>query len=448
MGKINLFQHLVRQWEGLHPYNGAQAIKVRRPLDLEASRQAWHDALQVLGLGALTLQGNSYTYRCLNGDAIHYTVQPCPRGTTLEQWIGQELNRAFTDLDACPFRPFAIEEEDGCWFGLIYRHWVADSISVRKVMREWFVRMFDPASATTQPLRLSERGYLSLFGPTRTGWQTGNVLLSTLRWQSQHNLVRRVEDKKSFRDLRVDFKLLPPISGLISPLHKQAHALGATVNDLFLAAIAEACDHYVPTKHRGRRHNLSVGTIVDLRNKAEEPLDDVFDLLLGFTSVCCTPYELADFDRLLASIVAQTRRQKSQGAAEASWLRLLGGLVAGKTLSSKNILNFYRKRVAMAGALSNVNLNRCFASGYHPDPIVQMVRAAPTGPMAPVVFTTTTIGQDLSVGLTYRPAIVTEDKANELLFAFANILQRFVSSATDFSPSQIQDSPPAMEYHR
>src|SRR5580700_11197252 len=164
-GALNVFQRLIRQWESIHPYNGAQVLKIEGAVDLDLCRRAWLDALSALGLGVLCFSRTSYRYRLLNGEAIyHGPVQP-PRGATLSDWITSELNRSFDDSDGVPFRPFVIQEDGHFWMGLTYQHWVADSTSIRMLMREWFVRQFQPDESARRPLRLHAGGYLSLFGP-------------------------------------------------------------------------------------------------------------------------------------------------------------------------------------------------------------------------------------------------------------------------------------------
>src|SRR5271167_2074569 len=49
--KFNVFQTLVRQWDSLHPYNGAQIVKIKGTVDLKLCRQAWFKALESLNLG-------------------------------------------------------------------------------------------------------------------------------------------------------------------------------------------------------------------------------------------------------------------------------------------------------------------------------------------------------------------------------------------------------------
>jgi hypothetical protein len=416
--KFSLFQKLVRQWDEIHPYNAIHVLKVRGQYDLQASRAAWHDALEVLGMGRVNIAGDSFFHECLNGDSIQHTVEPCPPGVTLHAWISRELNRPFCPIDAVPFRPFVIQEPDFFWMGLVYQHWVADSASIREVMREWFVRQYDPRAGRTKP-RPWMGGYLALFGPQRSGLEMADGLLAALRSTSQFRRVRRIEDPEMFQDLSAAFMPIPSHPGLIDALRQSARRHGVTVNDFFLAGIAEAANELVPVPRRYRRQDLAVATIVNLRPKVHRPMCDAFGLLLGFTSVCCKPKQLEHWDSLLHSVSAQMRRQKLAGSAQSSWLRLMVGWWAGKMLPPEKVLEFYRKRVSIAGANSNVNLNHAWAARYNPDPILEYHRAPPTGPMTPLVLSTTTLGKTMSIGLTYRPAILPTDKAAEFGRMFA-----------------------------
>jgi hypothetical protein len=421
--KFNVFQRLARQWDQLHPYNGAQVIKIRGQADLAASRNAWIEALDALNLGALCVLENSYHYRCLNGEAITHGVMRCPDGTKLDQWISDEMNRPFEAFGGVPFRPFILQEAGHFWMGICYQHWVADSASIRMLMREWFVRQFDPPAAAKRPVRLHVGGYLSLFGPHRDGYGTAEALVSSVRWHCQFRRIRRIEDREKFQDMSQRFVLFNTPEGLIDRICIAARQAGATVNDLFLAAIAQVCNQHVPARRRLRRRDLAIGTIVDLRPSAGQPLGDVFDLLLGFTSICARAKHLGDWQTLLASVARQTRHQKLGGLPMASCFRMLVGLLAGKYLSRAGMIELYRKRVSLAGANSNVNLNRCWPAKYHGDHLLDYIRVAPTGPMTPLVFTTTTLGNGLSVGLTYRPAIISTECAAVLGTTFIDRLR-------------------------
>jgi NRPS condensation-like uncharacterized protein len=226
--------------------------------------------------------------------------------------------------------------------------------------------------------------------------------------------------------MSLKFAVLNTPRGLIDPLRRTARRLGVTVNDLFLAAIAQVCDECVPAEHRLRRRELAIGSIVDLRPSSDQPLNDVFDLLLGFTSICCQTIHLNHWPQLIESVAKQTRQQKRCGLPLASCLRMAYGLVVGKYLSREKVIEFYRKRVPLAGANSNVNLNRCWAAKYSGNPVLDYIRVAPTGPMTPLVFATTTLGSHLSIGLTYRSALIPPAQA-------AVIAQKFIARLTDIA---------------
>jgi hypothetical protein len=422
--RLNLFQRLVRQWDTLHPYNGVQAMRVRGQVNLDDCRRAWETTIEALGLGRIQLDGDRYHYVCLDGQTEQHTVQLGTQGTTIDNWISEELNRPFEADQGVPFRPILIHDCDGSWLGLAYQHWVADSTSIRRVMRDWFARLFDPKMALSRPLRAVGAGYFELFGPHHSSWRGGGALLAYLRWCSQFRRVQRIENPRKFAEMTTRFVHMKSEEGLIDRLSVAARSSDATVNDLFLVAVARVCAKFVPTRVRGMRRDLAIGTIVDLRPKSPRPMSDVFNLLLGFTSVLCRPDDLKDISRLVSTISHQTRRQKTNRSAESSWIRILGGLVAGRFLDRKDCLELYRKRVALAGACSNVNLNRDWPARYFPDPLTDYVRAAPTGPTTPVVFTPTTLGSSLGVGLTYRESLLPDPTPKAALEMFLQELTR------------------------
>jgi hypothetical protein len=427
-GGLNVFQRLARQWESLHPYNGAQVLKIAGEIDPELCRRAWLDALAALNLGLVCIQANSYRYRRLNGEAIYHGVVECPAGTRLQEWIAGEMNRPFGEGQSVPFRPFVIQENGHFWMGLCYQHWVADSTSIRMLIHEWFARQFKPEAATNRPLRIHAGGYLSLFGPHCPRSRPGSALASTMRWHEQFRRVRRIEDRAKFRDMSLGFELFDAPRGLIDSVCKSARHAGAKVNDVFLAAIAKVCDEFVPAKAKLRRRQLAIGSIADLRASAGKPVGDLFDLLLGFAVVTCGTQKLKDWRELVGTIARQTQDQKMGALPLSSFMRMGIGLIAGKWLSQEKVVEFYRKRVPLAGANSNVNLNRCWAGKYAGCGLLDYVRVAPTGPMTPLVFATTTFGSNLSVGLTYRPAIVPAKIARRAGERFIEYLQEISDS--------------------
>src|SRR5581483_660141 len=171
-------------------------------------------------------------------------------------------------------------------------------------------------------------------------WQLGEGILSSVRWTSRFRRVRRIEGAR-FGKLEVRFKLHQTPPGAIEGLRVASRAHGATANALFLAAIAEACNRFVPIQRTSRRQDLALGTIVDLRPMAREDLSDVFGMFLGFTSVICRPRHFRNWDALLSSVAIQSASHKESGVPQASVVRMLAGVAAGSVFSPEKVVGFY-----------------------------------------------------------------------------------------------------------
>ena len=426
---LNLFQRLVRQWDRLHPYNAAQVLKLAGPASAERLVVAWQETLNRLGLGRVHVNGRSFQHQPLNGELQRYPFRQLAPGESLEQFISEELNRPFDDALEPPFRPFVLDGGDHHYAGIVYHHWVADSVSIRTLLREWFLRVYRPELALANPLRHPHGGYWSIFGSGQANWGLADGVLSSVRWSSRNRRVARIEHP-GYTDFHCRFALHEVGGGLVAPLLAYARSNGATLNDLFLALVAEVCHQFVPLRKTSRRTDLALGTIVDLRPYSRRDLSDTFGLFLGFTSTLCRPGDLCDFPRLLRTISTQSKLHKRTGAPLSSPVRMLAGLAVSRFLSQEKIVEFYRKRVPLAGGISNVNLNRSWAADFHPAPLLDYVRVSPTGPLMPLVFTPTTLGEHLHFGLTYRPALIPPDRAGPMAEHFAQRLRSLASTAS------------------
>ena len=105
---------------------------------------------------------------------------------------------------------------------------------------------------------------------------------------------------------------------------------------------------------------------------------------------------------------------------------MLAGLAVSRLLPREKVVEFYRKRVPLAGGISNVNLNRTWAADFHPTPLLDYIRVSPTGPLMPLVFTPTTLGDHLHFGLTYRPALIPPERACQMAQHFTHRLRSLV----------------------
>jgi NRPS condensation-like uncharacterized protein len=335
----------------------------------------------------------------------------------------EELNRPFDSETDLPFRAFVIAQSDGYYAGIVYHHWVADSSSIRLLLREWFLRLHRPSEARRAPLPIAKKGYWHFFGPGRSDWTIVEAVLSGARWNARFRKARRV-DPEGFKDLSIHFSLHTAPPGLIDAVVASARRRGVTVNDMFLASMARVCDRLIPVRRTPRRPDVALGTIVDLRPRSKHLSGDTFGLFLGFTSIFVRPTELASDDLLLQRIHYQNTVQKQSATAESSMIRMFGGLVVARMLKAESLLEFYRKRAALAAGISNVNLNRDWPSRYYPSPLLEYVRVSPVGPLLPVVFTPTTHGNTLNFGLTCRQSVIPRGQEKPLAEMFLAQLQQ------------------------
>ncbi|MEZ0265189.1 MAG: hypothetical protein ACAI43_10715 [Phycisphaerae bacterium] len=445
MQRFNCFQQIMRLWDRVHPYNAAQVMHVRGPADVARLRAAWTDALTTLGVGRayVTADGFRHGPPGGRGDEIPTLVDD---GRSVSDYVSEQLNLPMEHVPGgpdpardgfCPLRPFVITAGDTHYAGVIYHHWAADSSSVRLVLREWFTRAFDPAAARTAPVKFPEGGFWHYFKPGRAGWRMGESLGAFARSLTGFGNVRRLETPSE--DYRVACTYHPLPDGTIHGLKAYARRQGVSINDLFLAATAEACDRHGILPTRRGREEIALGTVADIRGACRgQDLSDVFGLFLGFTTNVLRPDALRDWPRLVRKVASQTSAQKACNAAAASQIRMAAALLEAKLLPLRAWVRAYLKHVPLAAAISNVNLGRTWAGQYHPDVLLEYMRFTPAGPSMPMVFTPSSIGGRLHLALTRRTALVDEATARRVADAFC----RRISASAAEGAALPSDSPP------
>lgn len=415
---LNVFQRLLRRWDLVHPYNAGQVMRVQGTANPARWEMAWRDTLAHHGLGAAIVEGDRYTFDA----SAESHVQTVPPEIPLDQYLTAALNMRFHDGQV-PFRPFIQELDGEFWAGVIYTHWVADSVSIRMLLRDWFLRAMDPQRCRPEPVTIAREGYWPLFGPRRLPWHIDEALLSTLRSFCRFRSVRRLHGVRS-DDYAMSFVLRDAPRGLVGPLRAAARNRGVTVNDVFLAAALEQCARLLPLRTTCQRRKIAIGTIVYLRPSARCDLSNTFGMFLGFSNAVASPQELGDFDRLLHTIHLQTHHARRTHAVHAGMVWLYVSMIANRFLLPERSYQFYRKHMPLAGGISNVNLTGSWAAEYHPHLIRQYVRISPTGPMIPVAFTPTSLGDDLHLAMTYRAAVLPHERARQMADGFLARIQQ------------------------
>lgn len=429
---LNVFQRIMRLWDQVHPYNAAQVIQLAGVHDVQRLGAAWFGALNALGLGEIHVSGNQFYHAICSRQATKWPVQVVQPGTGLDEFISQEMNQPFVSNPGdpapyCPFRPFLLEEGGASYIGVVYQHWVADSFSIRLLLREWFYRYFDPPRARSNSLVFARGGLWHFFGPNRGGWDLDEGILTALRLTTRFCNVRRIEQDGVTGRVRCSVLHLP--EGIVDHLLAVAHGAGVTLHDLFLAVAAETCHRCHTRPLAPERRELALGTIVDLRGFSRNDLGDIFGLFMGFTTVQVRPKVLGDWPALLRSIALQSVFQKQHRLAQISQIRMAAAIAESRFLSLPNWVKFYQKHMPLAAGISNVNMRRTWAAEYHPQLIMDYLRFSPTGPTIPLLFTTSSLGCKFHLALTWREGLIDSEQADRITTVFARRLEQIATAA-------------------
>ncbi len=309
-----------------------------------------------------------------------FEVRELPAGASICDHLNSELNRRFTESSESPFRPFITSMSDGNQaYGIVYRHWVADSNSVRRALGEWIMRLaHGDASHTAHRNGSPAPGYLELCARRHSGAGLDGHVLDLFRGHSR--LRHACKPVSGDSDLTMRVLLADVPEGAAGALRGACRRQGLKVSDALLAALAEACRRHVPFQGRPHRRNIAVGNIIDLRSYGGREIEN-FGLYLGFTHLVCRPEELADWPRLLRATSRQNLAHRRAGVTHSSTTWWLTALLWQRWLPDGRLYHFYRKEFPLAGGLSNVRLDALLPTWNGSTPILNYTRIAPTGPV-------------------------------------------------------------------
>jgi hypothetical protein len=414
--RLNIFQRVIRQWDRVHPYNAAQVMTLRGPIAAARASEAWRRTVHELELGPISIDGRTYRFQPPAG--LDQVSEPkiLPDAQAISAHLTGELNRRF-DAGDMPLRPFIVQSPDMLHAGLVYQHWIGDSVSIQQIMRHWLLRIAGHTGDTGTRLHPPAGGYWRHVGPRSAGWSLLGALARSATDFFRYRRVRKIRTAGSL-DQRVQVLLQAAPDGWVEAVVAHARAKQVTLTELFLSALADVCQRHVPFQQHTDRHDLAVGAIVDLRSMARDPSEDCFGLFLGFANVICREADLQNEPRRLVVIARQMRLNKQHRTAAASQIWMAAALTARWFRPLEKINQYHRKYMPLAGGISNVNMNRTWAGELHPDPLLRYARISPTGPMVPLVLTTTTLGGRLELAITFRAAVIDAAAAQRVVDEF------------------------------
>ncbi len=433
---LNAFQLLMHGWSQLGAYNAGQVMHISGNADMHRWQNAVEATIHELGLGVPEFGPGWDEVRFSPVESIVIErVQ-----TDFQTHISQEINRRFERTEL-PIRFWVMDRADGThYLGASYDHWIADSRAMRNLMQRIFVRYQSPDAPAQLPrLTLQAPPFTTLFRRHLGLWRLWASAREGIRNMRRHMFCHRMNlaDPLNFTS-RCLYLNLP--AGLINKIYQHAKARNASVNDVFLAVLGRvlgnytASDRYLRKRRHGRRRDrLSLGTIVDIRDAASQPMDNVFGLYLSSYVTILTQPEKTPPDRLLEIIAKATRKVKARFGSVKAFAALEVARFWWDTYgNAKWKSQMFHKHVPVVAGTSNVNMTGSWTdqprdANSDAPYVLDYIRISPAGPLLPLVFTLTTIRDQLSLCMTYRTTAFTPQHAQELV-------QKFVQGLQDIAP--------------
>lgn len=411
-GRLNVFQRAMLQWNDLHPYHAVHVLRFRGVPNLEQLREAIANRLAIRGLSDLSLDRQAGTFRY--GDApspVEVSMVTAGRDPleSLHAKIEQQLNLRF-EIDGrfAPFRFFVLREDDSFLLGATYFHPIADAESVAILLRELVTDYVTGQPSTTPPrwVRHPPRhDRLRSLGSKVIGRKLLELpsAIRTMRHSYRPPLRDAADLSNRFRLMRV-----PPEA--LNGLTRTARAWGITLHDLLLAVLLKALAPLAPERFREtRRNNISLGTIVNLRRDYGIDCERTFGLFLGSFVVTHSLPEGIALKQLAADLHRQTSNIKRGKLYLATSLELRLATRVITLYSTPRRRTFYHKHHPLWGSITNMNMNKLWPEDAASRPM-DYFRAVSTGPATPLVLSVTTLGEHMTIGLTYRPALFTAEQ--------------------------------------
>jgi hypothetical protein len=406
--KVNDFQRLMRQWTALAPYNAGHVMRLSGAPELERWSAALTATLKTLGI-----------------------TKPVPiKLSTLafDQKITEELNSPFVP-GTLPLRAFVIvDQRDSHLFGVSYDHWFADSPSLRALMQRLFIH-YSGSREDLPPLRIAADTDSEHSG---VGFR---ALISCVQNYFRHRRAYRIHLGDPLDFGAGFFSTCFPAGG-IGHIRAFARQNGATVNDVFLAAVSQVLGKFTAKQRqsepfpRTKRDRVAIATAVDLRSVSTKDLDEVFGFFVGYFTVVHERPEMRPLPELVAATARETSASKSAAhALEFTWALRIARWIWDWSSRPRFKAQLFQKGLPFLAGISNVNLT-CSWADQEKMPadgramVLDYFRVSPVGPLVPLVFTFTTIRDRLSLSVTYRTTAFSQSQAQQITTELMGSLQQ------------------------
>lgn len=419
-GKLNLFQCAMLRWRDLHPYCASHVIAIAAPLDESRLRTTIAGVLEACGLTGLELDRRRRRYRYRGGTAsvtleiVDGGAEPFDAAAAM---IERTINLPFPRSGPFdPFRFFAVRGPDAFLLGVTYDHFIAGGDSIVVLLTDLADRYVEDDPEALPALGRYPPGYARLFarhaGALLRGIPALPGLLAGWRSAIRPHLRDAADGTNGFAHLLVDVERY-------ARLRSAARRLAVTTNDLLLALVLRAVLPIAAQRHHtGRRNQVALASIVNLRHHFQPPATEVFGQFLSSFRVVLPFSESQPIADMARAIARQTGAAKARKLYLVTLLALAAAALMWPFANETRRPRLYLKYHPVFAGLTPLNVDVLRRRGATRD--AAYLRAASTGPMSPLVIAATTAGAALRIGVTFRTTALSRADVDAVL---ASIVQ-------------------------
>lgn len=401
-GRLNLFQSSMLRWRELHPYCASHVIAIAAPFDETRLRCAIAGVVEACGLTGLHLDADRRRFefeggpggvalQVLDGGAAPFDIAAAQ--------IEATINAPFARTGRFdPFRFFAIRASDAFLLGVTYDHFIAGGDSIAVLLTDIADRYDaqDPPAVAT--LERYPPTYARLFVRHAVDLARGLTSLPALLagWRSaiRPHVPHPEDGRNGFVHFRID-------AARFARIRATAKRWNVTLNDLLLALVLQAVAPIASRRHHtGRRTQVALASIVNVRADFQPPATEVFgQFLSSYRVVHPLPHD-ESIEMLARTLSAQTARAKRLKLYLVTLVAMGAATLIWPFAKPDRRHRLYLKYHPVFAGLTPLNVDALRRQGTSRGG--DYLRAASTGPMSPMVVAVTTSGAAIRVGITFR----------------------------------------------
>lgn len=425
-GRFNVFQATMLRWRELHPYNAVHVARIDAPLDAQRLSTALDAVFERRGIGGYTLDARRRRYEYAGGArkvALEVLAGGDDPREILRAAIERGVNLRFATSGATdPFRFFAVDAGASFHLGVAYDHVVAGGDSMVGLLADIALRYAGrPTAAAPLPLypAICRRALSRHAGYVLLGLTAVPRAMASARRSLRPRFPRGDDRTIAFALARID-------AAGVASMTRAAREWGVTRADLLIALLMKAIAPIAgDARHRERRHEIGVASIVNIRRDFGAAARDAFGQFLSSYRYSHPVPAGASFEQVARDVHRDTARVRRRKLYLQTLLLLAGVVALWPWLSAARRGAVDAKNYPSWAGLTPLDVDALWREAEAADPPQEYLRAVSTGPASPLIVAATTVGGEMHLGLTYRTAAYTADEIARIAAALVDGVNTF-----------------------